>query len=422
MSGGAAKLRRWLYAAVVLAAWFAPVFPDPPLHSGAYVQRVTETSAVVARIEPEAVVRALTVRDGSGAVVHRATAAARRRHAFAVAGLRPETPYAFEVLDAAGVEVDRGVFRTAPAPGVDGLPLRFAVVGDSGALPWWVWVQRAPLFWFAARNDWLPARGSVTEIGRRMAADEPHLWLHTGDAVYSWGRHAHYAPAFFRPFAALLRRSPCYLVVGNHDLYDDEGRQAFRNLHLPEGEHTGDERLYTFAWGPVRFVAVDLNQELHSDHATLDHLKKSLGSAEEPWRVVFGHQPILSSSRQGDRPDLKAYLWPALKEMNVDVVFFGHDHNYQRFGAAPGEPLLVVTGGGGKSVYELKDDARVAASYQGYHYTRVDVTGRTMVLTAVALDGREVDRFELDLQQAAARKGVGPSSSGRDLRVQRLLK
>jgi hypothetical protein len=347
--------------------------------------------------------RSLRVRDAGGAEQRVGAAGApARRHAFAIQGLRPDSVYEFEVLDAGEAAVDRGSFRTAPAD--DAVPVRFAVIGDSGGLPWWVWLQRSPLFHVPARLGWLPAAATVATAGRRIAAAQPRFVLHVGDLVYPWGNQQHYAPGFFDPFGDALRHAPFYVALGNHDVLDDEGRQALANFHLPHGELTGDERCYTFACGAVRVFVVDLNLTRDEDrvvdgHPSLEFLKRELPRHGEPWFVVASHFPMRSASRQRDRGDLLLAVLPLLKQHGVDLYLSGHDHTYQRF-AEDGGVVMVVSGGGGKSLYELHPHAQVRVAQSQYHWCSVEAKGRELTLRALAFDGALLDTVEL--QQPAA--------------------
>ena len=65
----------------------------------------------------------------------------------------------------------------------------------------------------------------MTRAGAAMAAYEPDFALHLGDVIYPKGLHAHYSSGFFRPFGELLRRSPFFPVLGNHDVVDAGGVQ-----------------------------------------------------------------------------------------------------------------------------------------------------------------------------------------------------
>lgn len=385
--------RRALAWLLIAAGTLAPVLPRPPLESGAYVQCVGTRSAHVCKIDAAPRRLQLVVRAPDGREVWRqGEAEARRRHDFLVEGLEPGRRHPFELLDADGGPVDAGSLKTAPeGPGAE---VRFCVIADSGDVPWWGWCDGVPLLRLLGARHWLPCSSVVAAIGRQAARLEPDLWLHAGDIVYPYGEHRHYGPAFFRPFGDLLRHAPCYAVLGNHDFEKDGGRPALQNLVLPKNAVSGDERMWSFGFGPARFVGIDLLQAVDAGHPALRLLRAELGQATEPWRVVVGHYPPFSASRQQDRKDLVEHLWPLLRELKVDLYFCGNDHNYQRFGA-DGEPQIVVTGGGGKSVYEIGTHPRLRASHSGFQFCSVVIGKGSAKVRVLGPDGGTIDEFEL---------------------------
>jgi hypothetical protein len=311
------------------------------------------------------------------------------------------------------------VLTTAPAR--DDAPVRFCAVGDSGHVPWWGWLQNTPLLHLPARWGWLAPSRDVAAIGRQLRAQAPDLWFHVGDVVYPRGEHRHWEVAFFRPFADVLRTAPVYAVLGNHDAEHDGGRPLLQNLVLPENDLTGDERLWSFAWGPVRFVGLDLLQPVDASHPAIRFAARELAAATEPWVVVIGHYPPFSASRQGDRADLVEHLWPLLVAHGVDLMLCGNDHNYQRF-HDPGEPVVVVTGGGGKSLYELKDHPRLRRALSVFEFVCVDVVRCKLTLRVLGTAGETLDDLVWD-KAALVQQGklVLDASSPRHRRIQALL-
>ena len=397
-------LRRSLWLAGFACLW-VNVCDDPPLASGSYLVDVTQHSAILGLITADPVVVTATVRNDKGQVVVRMVdERPRRRHHFAAAGLSPGSSFEY-LLESEGCEPERGTIRTAP-PGDRG-HFKIAFLGDSGDQPWWVWLQRTPALHLPAKWGWFADSPTVSRIGSAVAEARPDFVLHLGDIVYPRGQHAHYRSGFFRPFAPVLRDSPVFAVLGNHDVMDSGGLQAIANLRPPSALDSRDRRNISFAWGPVRIIGLDCNSDYSGERYELGHpaqvfLSEQLAKCTEPWIVVASHFPMLSASRQGNRAELLKALRPELQHFQVSLYLSGHDHGYQRFGKPPeGGPPLVVSGGGGKDLYEIRKDshaaAHAAALVSAHHWCSAEVSGSSLTVRSHGLDGSLLDSFDLPL-------------------------
>jgi hypothetical protein len=206
-------------------------------------------------------------RDGelSGRTATMSVPAASPR-AVVIGGLRPDTPYAYEVRDAgASIPLVAGSFRTARPP--ESQPFVFTVTADSH----------------------LDDRVSPEVFLRTLNAareDGPDFHVDLGD-TFKTERHAdrnsaarqYLAQRYF--FGQLARSAPLFLVLGNHD---GEGlrwaggadslavwaggmrKQHFPNP-VPDGYYTGNvspephagllENYYAWRWGDALFVVLD---------------------------------------------------------------------------------------------------------------------------------------------------------------------
>ena len=388
------------------------------------MQNVTDGAATVAKVTAGPTAAKLTVLGPGGELVAEQQGVSRRRHALRVTGLLPAQRYTYVLATDDGTE-ERGSFLTAPKPGDDQAAVKFAVVGDSGDQAWWVWLQKTPIMHLPSRYHWLAPKWAVRTIGAAMAAYRPDFAFHLGDVIYPKGLHAHYSSGFFRPFGDLIRDAPMYALVGNHDVMNAAGQQLLANFHLPENQVTGDGRCFSFARGPVRVIALDCNTHYMPDHPSHRFLLQQLRQCAEPWIVIASHFPILSASRQGNNGDLRAFLVPELEKWQVTLYLSGHDHCYQRFGPNEHAPVpLVVSGGGGKHLYEITDNPmwrKGSEQLQSqFHWCSIEVQADRFQMAAHGVRGQVIDDFQLALPSGEALERLRQINPGRAARIDAL--
>lgn len=405
-----------LVVAAVVAILLAPLRGPKPLQTGPYSQAVTTDSAVVRIVSRTPREYGLVVKRDARIVAEIPPSEPRTRHEFRIGKLEAAAVYEYDVVDEGGAVRERGSFRTRSDSDADSV--RFVVLGDSGGQPWWDWARQSPLFYDFDLPDRLDPACHPVAMGHAVAAERPDFWLHVGDVIYPRGEMKHYATGFFRPFDAVLRHSTCYPVLGNHDVMVGDGA-AFLENFCYAGEET---RCFTFRDGPLRVIGIDMTEPqirpATPDHPSIRFLRENLERASEPWIIVVNHFPVSSVYRPEPRPDLVAHYVPLLEEHGVDLVFAGHDHNYQRFsGTVP----QIVSGGGGKSLYEIRHrPAGLVVAEEAYHYCSVVVDGPRLELRAIALDGRVLDEFTID-KSARIEAGTAVGSEARLRRLRALV-
>ena len=113
---------------------------------------------------------------------------------------------------------------------------------------------------------------------------------------------------------------------------------------------------------------------------------------------MFFQRPPYSSSEHGSDLVVREDLEAILARYGVALVFSGHDHDYERTVQIKGV-TYVVTGGGGKDLYEASQSEWTAFSRSAHHAVRVRVEGDRLRLEAVEPNDAVVDHLDLRLDQ-----------------------
>jgi PKD repeat protein len=347
-----------------------------------YIQSCTPTSAIVVwKLSPAT---GATLEYGpSLAYGLQAASAADTLHAIPLTGLAPATRYFYRIT-AGGQQLAGGEdywFETAPVSG----GVRVLLFGDSGT---------------GTQTQWA--------MGRLMGTLPVDLALHMGDVVYSAGEVKYYESRFFRPYAEWLRHTPIYPTLGNHDLATASGAPYLANFYLPTGSLDGTERNYSFDYGDAHFACVNANS-LSSAVATW--LAADLAASTKRWKIAYWHESPYSCGYHGNNSTVQTYLVPVIEQQHVDLVFTGHDHDYQRLWPVlqkqalhpasdpdyvnPGAPIYIVTGGGA-GVRPTSDTcwfSHVAISRT--HACRMQIAGDLLHLEAIDSTGTCFDRMTI---------------------------
>ncbi len=282
-------------------------------------------------------------------------------HAIQLTGLAEDAHYEYQV----GGDPSPASFHSAPAPGAE--KFSFAVLGDTRANPQ---VHAA--------------------IVQRIADSQPGLVLHTGDLVDD-GSIAWEWDAFLKIEAPLMRTSPLYPTMGNHE---SNSPLYFQLFHLP-----GGGAWYAFDYGDARFIILRVDTYLATltaaGSAQQAWLESQLAGAAGKWIFVTFHIPLHSSFAEDPSEFMRRNdLAPLFEKYRVTAVFSGHIHSYERVLA--NGVSYIVTGGGGAPLYslEVREPGQQAAALV-YHYLLFEVDGDSLTGRAIDANGKEFDSFTL---------------------------
>jgi acid phosphatase type 7 len=308
--------------------------------------------------------------------------------------LRNDTEYRYSIAVDGQSLVSKCRFHTAPAG-----PFSFLAFGDSGACS--------------------PQQQSLAQM---MAAEARiSMVVHVGDLAYPNGTFADFGSAYYGVNAPLMSRAPFFTTPGNHEYLTDSAAPYLAGVVAPEcGVPSADMgRYYSFDWGNAHFVAVDSNL-LATSRAPdmLAWLDADLAATNQYWRIVFlHHTPYPTGFHVGDPicAAVQQLVNPIVERHGVQLVLAGHEHGYERTYPLSGGQLAplsspgttyVVTGGGGGVLETVGSTAQTAISVPAFHYLRADVEGAALTLTAIGLDGSQIDQVTLGAAAAISISSV----------------
>lgn len=305
-----------------------------------------------------------------------------------VRGLEAGTGYCYAV-EVDGVRVAEGVSFTTAPPLDAGTTTSFLVVGD----------------WGSGTADQLAVRDALMPW-----LDEADLFVTTGDNAYPDGTWADWQARIFAPYAEVLLETPFYPTWGNHDYATEAAAPGLANVFLPRQALRDDhhERYWSLDHGPAHLVGLDSEGallEAGDDDQIAWGTADLGGAAERPWRIALWHKPPFTGhvSRTGDFLAL-ARLVPLVEEHGADLVLVGHDHFYERFGpmrggapapTAEGGIPYVITGGGGRSLYDHAGHEGDAYAAEKHHFLFVQVDDEQVRVQAIGTDGVVFDELVL---------------------------
>jgi hypothetical protein len=208
-----------------------------------------------------------------------------------------------------------------------------------------------------------------------------------GDNMYGSERPQDYVSKFERPYKPLLDANiSFYAALGNHD---DPNQRYYKNFGM------GGKRYYTYQKKDVRFFALDSN---YMDQDQQRWLQDELSKSNSKWKIAYFHHPIYSSGgRHGSEVDLRSIVEPMFIKYNLNVVFAGHEHFYERL--KPQKGINYFTAGGSAKLRSgdiVGNSALTAKGYDsGQSFMLVEIDGDVLRFQTISRQGKTVDSGEI---------------------------
>ena len=237
------------------------------------------------------------------------------RHTIAITGLEEGQKYCYRIGDAdRGWWSETGVISTAD----NGTAFSFLHVSDP---------QSVTEKQYA--NNWAMALETAFDN------HDIDFLLATGDMVDNGNDFVEWKRMFNSATESLMS-TVLMTATGNHEERGENANmQNFVYSNLPDQDTTTGV-YYSFDYNTAHIAVLNTN-DLGDDNALsaaqIEWLKADMAASEKPWKFIALHKAIYSNGSHFDDDDvvaIRAQLLPLMNELDIDLVFQGHDHVYMR--------------------------------------------------------------------------------------------
>ena len=102
-----------------------------------------------------------------------------------------------------------------------------------------------------------------------------------------------------------------------------------------------------FDAGQARIILLNTEDSVSSNAMFLEN---ELKTTKQPWKIVAMHNPLYTSpSNHPEEKDLAAKLQPLIDKYGVQLVLYGHNHNYERI-MFPDKPTVFIQAGNSRGI------------------------------------------------------------------------
>ncbi|MBI5374518.1 MAG: purple acid phosphatase [Candidatus Schekmanbacteria bacterium] len=360
---------------------------------GPYLQSIQENSAIIAFETDRAKKLTLDYGENPGAFESVTEKTKAKKHKIVIKNLTSFTKYYYEIR-AGNKDLAQGdSYHFFTSKSSDAEDITFAVIGDSG-----------------------DRTSGQKDVIREIKSANPDFILHTGDIAYPSGSNDDFRDNYFAPFSTLLRNTCIWTSPGNHEYKSNDGSPYFKFFYLPRNNPAKSESYYSFDNSDSHFVSIDttlFEEDAAFRKKIIKWLKEDLASTDKMWKFVFFHYPPYNCGYHSASDLVKDRLVPIFEKYNVDIVFSGHDHDYQRTYPLindnkknagdnpdyvdPAGPIYIITGGGGSDrIDDVGNDCSFLAYGKGaYHFVKVTISGNFLTLKAVGANGNAFDTMTI---------------------------
>lgn len=256
-------------------------------------------------------------------------------HSALMTGLTPLSTFSYRYgSDSVGWS-EQIQFSTPPAGGSD--ELKFIAFGDMG---------KTPLD--ASEEHYIQpgALSVIKAIANDVNSNNVNSVFHIGDISYATGFLAEW-DFFLHLIKPVASRVSYMTAIGNHErdyigsgskyITPDSGGECGvpYETYFPMPTIAKDKPWYSIEQGSVHFTVMSTEHDWTANSEQYEWMQKDMASVNRqktPWLIFIGHRQMYSSyhSLLSNGDEFLEAVEPLLFKNKVDLVLFGHVHNYER--------------------------------------------------------------------------------------------
>ena len=281
------------------------------------------------------------------------------------------------------------------------------------------------IFWYGDLGTEHPDSISIEKIQDEIVNNNVDMVIHVGDFAYDMNdQNGRTGDLFMNSIEPIASAIPYMVCLGNHESAYNFSHYTYRFRGQPSTnklpEITGQVGMpnnwyFSYDVGEVHFIA--FSTEIYFDYSDLieeqyNWIKEDLQNLDRQktkWVLLYGHRPMYCScdtdcdfSAEFIRNGIngKYGIEELAYQFKIDIVIFGHEHNYERMYAIyqnktitkeingfmynPSAPVNIVTGSAGSKEYKEPFDRPqpdlTAFRTTGFSYSRMTIYNDSAIL------------------------------------------
>ena len=266
-------------------------------------------------------------------------------HEVSITGLTPNTKYFYQIgTTTESVPSDAQTFFKTALPAGTTSDFTAWVTGDFGS---------------GSTGQTDVRNAYATYATANLMNGKADFWLWLGDNAYGSGTANEYNSYVFSIYPTIMKNTPIFPAVGNHD-YANVGNtfppitlpyptnfEYFNAFTMPQNAELGGiasttKRYYSYNYGNVHFIVLDSYGVVTNSNAVdavnnpmYTWLRNDLIANTKKWTVCYFHHPPYSKGTHDSDPEfgmvnMRQFYVPLLETYHVDLVLSGHSHVYER--------------------------------------------------------------------------------------------